>query len=1612
VHVPFWSGAGRQRVEEQLAAILGIRRVDASPLTRNILVTFDPARTDVRALLGALRGIDWPAAVPPTPIRVDTPVVPAVVSETREGGRQARIAVQGINRNPNLVRRVIDTLHRLQGVRVRVKPLTGHVVIEYDQRRVVFDDVMAKIAHLDLPEGPGEDRPAHPLDPGPLLQGITRTLGSLIGLLAITARRLANPTPAISNGTGWAPNAVGVTHLIQAFPFVRTSLQRVMGRNAASLVPSVLSIAATAVANFPLGMLVCGVEAVIFLTEVTARRAAWRRYQEGLESAPSIEPGAVVRIEPGMSMPRTARVIEGIGTATGASGLPSPVAPGDTVPAGAVMYGGPFVVELQEGEPFTPQPRPAPLAPGMYDHYHRYGGAATLAFAVLAAFRTGSLTRIFEALLLTNPRTAVVGLEAANLQAATRALRGGMTVVGTRPERQILLPKVVLLDGPQLLTDGLEVVDVVPLVADLGFDDLLGLAEAVSAAAGSPWGDLFPTHGQFRGTGGEFTGLWASASIGGDRHILGPPEDDPELPDWFEEEHRAGYLLSLFRESDQRTLGYIALRRRLREGIDRLVATCQRLGVTLELVPATAPLAAQVVAARTGLQVARTANTLTAIDDYQRTGAAVMLVSDHAGAEAGFAACDLAVGILSRHTGEFPARADLLAPDLRAVADLLDTAARRQAVVDNSVLLSVAANVLGGVFSLFQGTLGVERATYGIHLAAVAAMGIGWARLRGGHRPRSTLAFLADPRPERWGRTSTLEVLRAFTTTPAGLTRAEAASRRPPTVPTGMGDAFLNALFNQLRAPITCVLAGGACLTLVLGQPLNTAVIALTISLNVAAGIWQEREIGMAAEALSRMGAGSARLLRDGETTTVPVAEVVPGDILVLAPGDRVAADARLLETAGLEVGEAALTGESLPVVKGPDANAESDRIILEGSDIIAGTGRAVVVAVGKYTRLGATTAALSVDKGEVSPMGLRLGQILNVALPLSFSGGAVAGLAGWVWGNPWMNQLTIGVTTALSAIPEGLPLLAGVGQAGAARRLSHRGVLVRRIAAVEALGRVDVACTDKTGTLTEGRLAVRVIADETDEAAMPGPLTPELRRLLLTAGLACPHPDAPFATTHPTDFAVIHVAHGAGLGNELRAERLGEVPFDSARAYYISRVAGRVCAKGAPERLLARCTHFRRNGALVPFCDIDRTEWLIRVTAFAERGMRVLLVVEGPADANLYDPRGLTAVGFIGITDPLRASVPDAVRRCQAAGVRVLMLTGDHPATGRTIAREAGLFAAGRSEVVRASELASLSDDELDHRLQRISVIARAAPLDKLRIVQSLQRRGHVVAMTGDGVNDAPALRLADVGVAMGKSGTEVARQASDVVLLEDDFAALVEALVEGRGFWGNMRNALGLLLGGNTGELGLIVGGSLLGFGPPLNPVQILLVNLITDALPCVAVVLQGPQHRNLAGLAREGVSALDRSIRMDVIRRGIATALPSLAAYALMRGMGGVEPASAVGFASVISTQLAQTIDMGRVEGTLSKSVASAVAGSLALMAGCIVVPPVAGVFGLVSPGVAGWGLIGASAAGAVVVSRAIPHGALDAALALAQRAIPGRLAIGTTAPKLLLPSTPLA
>jgi calcium-translocating P-type ATPase len=1576
VHLRRWSGRGARPLESRLGACPGVRSVEANPWTGNVLIVFDPGATNADALLGALR--DFPPNLPP-PHDQPAPPGPPTARE-----KLARIPVRGLDRDPRLARRVVQHLQRSHGIRALARPLTSHVLVQYDERRVFLEEVIASLAHLELPSLPGEDLPLHPLDPLPLRQGVSRAVGALLGLGLVTFRRL-NAGPAAANGGGLAAWAAGVINLLQGLPPVREWLEKRMDRNTVDLVMSGLGIVALTLADSPLGLVVAGVEALVLIGEVTARRAAWRRYEESLPGFSAAEAGTMIRLEAGMRVPADARVVEGTGTATAASGLPTPLAPDSIAPAGAELSGGPFVLELQGGKAFEQRPRPAPPTPTRYDQYHRVGPPLALALTAFAAFRTLSLTRALETLLLLNPRTAVIGREVANLTAAARVLRGGLTVVGSRHDRVLRLPDALLVREPRLLTSGLEVAVLLALENPAAAPAVMALAAGVSAAARSPWGNVFPARRPVHATEGTFNGLWATAVVDGEKYYLGPPEDPPPVLEAYRSTHQGGTMLELRRYDAEQAIGFVALRPRLRDGVEHLLRTCQRLGVRLELLPGDAPAVAQAIAWRAGLTLTPAADAVTAVRQRQQTGAVVALLSDSAAAAEAFAACDLAIGLAHGYAGDFPARTDLLAPDLRAVADLLEAGARRDRAVRDGVALSVVSNAVGAALSLFGGEVGAERASWGVYLTALAAVGAALFRSRGALRPESVLGYLADPHPERWGRRSPAEVLRAFNSTAWGLTSADADARTlPVAVPSGR-DWLLGALRNQLRTPITSILAGGACLTLVLGQPLNTALLGLTISVNVAVGVWQEREVGRAADELRRLTAGVARVWRDGRVRTLEPGDIVPGDVLQLAPGDRVPADARLLSASGLEIAEAALTGESLPVAKGPDEHADADRIVLQGTDVVAGTGRAVVVAVGRHTRMGATAASLNVERHDDSPMGTRLGQILRIALPVAFGGGALAGVAGLLYGAAPAAQLTVGVTTALSAIPEGLPLLAGVGQAGVARRLSERRALVRRVAAIEALGRVDVLCTDKTGTLTEGRLVLRLLADQDEEVRLPAPLPPHFRRLLLAAALASPHPDAPPGTTHPTDLSVVRAALEAGLGDAMREPRKAVVPFDSTRAYYAALLADRLCVKGAPERIVPRCTHLRRAGGVVPLDAAGQVALLERGAGLAEGGLRVLLVAEGPPEANPQNPQGLTALGFVGISDPLRPTVRGTVERCRAAGIRILILTGDHPSTARAIAGEAGLRTPGYDGVVRADELAGLDADELGSCLEGVAVVARATPLDKLRIIEGLQRRGHVVAMTGDGVNDAPSLRLADVGVAMGRSGTEVARQAADLVLTEDDFATLVEALVEGRGFWRNMRNALALLLGGNVGEVGLGVGASLMGFGPPLNAAQILIVNMITDALPSLAVVLQRPHHRNLAGLSREGLSALDKGLRRDVIRRGVATGVPSLAAFLLMQATGRQAEAGSVAFTSVVTTQLAQTLEVGRVEGLLSPQVLGAVAGSLAVLLGTVTIPPLRNVLGLQMPSPFGWAAIAAASGSAVVISRAISAltGAFEAA-----------------------------
>jgi cation-transporting ATPase I len=1562
IHAPEWTQAPG-RLEQRLRALEGVERVQASALTGNVLVCFDAARLERDRVLALLADFE-PRNVASDEPTVESPPGPSAVVRPEAGPHgRARITVSGLDRDPQLARRVEERLEARPDVkRARASPLTGRVLVEFSRRVTDSDDLLNEVAKLQLAPRPGEDRPEHPLDPGPLMQSAARLIGAGLGLALLGLRKAMRVEVSLVRSHVPA-HVAGTIGVAEGLPPARAALRKLLGRDRAQLLIGAASITSLTLAGSPVGLAVTAASALRLLTEVRARRAAWLAYEERLKDAVEAVPGAVVRLEAGDRVPLRGRILEGSGTAICADALPDCVCPGEELEAGARVFGGPFVVELEGDEGFVPQPRPAPPSPSALDRYASRMAAISLGYAALSVVLTRSLRSAFPALLLVSPRSAFIGVEGADTAASARVLRAGATVVGTRPERPVCRPDVVVIDGPRTLAEGVELARVVGL--DGGDDDALeDLARAVASAAGSPWGRALSAGGRSDAEDGDFDGEAAWATVDGERYRLGTLEEAGDHPAAVSGRDRGEELLALCDES-RCDLAVVALQPRLAPGVEELLETCRRRGVELVLLERGDRRAARAVARRAGAELALEADLADLVRDRQRDGSRVAVVSDSAEAREAFDACDLAIAVTTGRTARFPARADLLAPDLRTVAAIVETGARRDAAGNASVALSACANVAGGAWGL-TGAPGIARAGYATYSAAVGALGAGYLMLRGGERPRSVAERLVDPRPERWGRRSTDEVLEALHSRSEGLTSDEVRGRREQRPSTERRNPLLDAVIDQVRSPLTGVLAAGAVVSLSLGAVADVAIIAAAIGANIAVGTWQERQAGRAAEALERLGSVEAKVLRDGEPVCVPAEEVVRGDILLLGSGDRVVADARLLEADALEVDEAALTGESLPVTKGPDMPADADRVVLEGSDVTVGTGRAVVLAVGAGTRMGATAAALAIDETRESPLGRRLGELFHQGLPVLLMGGALVTASGVLWGRPLLDQLAIGASIAVAAVPEGLPLLAGVAQAGVARRLARRHALVRRLAAVEALGRVDVAACDKTGTLTEGRLAVSTVAfADGEDAAFPGELPAHLEEVLLVAGLASPPRDE--AAAHPTDVAVVEAAHEAGVG-ELESERAHEAPFEPARAFHATEAGGRLCVKGAAEVLAPRCTAARRGDERSQLDEEGRERLLATAEDMSGRGLRVLLVCEGSTGGDVEEPRELTALGFLGIADPIRDDVPDAVRRCREAGVRLIMLTGDHPATATAIAAEAGLEN-GDADVLTGAELGDLDDSELDERLEQASVIARITPLDKVRIVESLRRRGHTVAMTGDGVNDAPALRLADVGVAMGRDGTEVARQAGDVVLADDDFATLVEALIEGRGFWQNMRRALALLLGGNLGEIGLMVGASMLGRASPMGTRQILAVNLVSDVLPAVSVAVQPPEHRELAGLAREGTAALDRPLQLEILRRGAATALPALGAY-VVADRARLQPQT-VAFTSIVSTQLAQTLQLGRHAGGMSGSVAAAVAGTAALLALTVTLPSLQGFFGLAAPSLAALALVGGAAGAAVVI-----------------------------------------
>ncbi len=791
-----------------------------------------------------------------------------------------------------------------------------------------------------------------------------------------------------------------------------------------------------------------------------------------------------------------------------------------------------------------------------------------------------------------------------------------------------------------------------------------------------------------------------------------------------------------------------------------------------------------------------------------------------------------------------------------------------------------------------------------------------------------------------WHAISSGEALVALgTSRGAGLSNEDAQARLDECGPNSLAEPARRTLLQQFAAQfkefLVVLLLISAGVSAAVGEVEDALVIAVIVVLNAVIGVAQERRAENALDALKKMASPRARVVRSGQPRLVEASNLVPGDIILIEAGDSVPADARLVESAMLKLDESSLTGESVPVDQNADVILDEDvplgdrvNMVHMGSSVTYGRGVAVVAATGMSTQMGRIAAMLQEAEQETTPLQRKLeilGKKLGMAALLMCAGVFIAGLAR---GEGAFDMFLTAVSLAVAAIPEGLPAIVTIVMAIGVQRMAARNAIIRHLPAVETLGSADVICSDKTGTLTANQMTVRRLyvpgraIDVTGDgnsrlgslleagSDVLAPLDASVSRML-TCAILCSDAkvrDAGDADQlemigDPTEGAIVAAGLKAGIDQAKLAQwapRTAELPFESERKRMttIHRLPESylVCTKGAFDEVLRVCTRVYLGGVAAPLTDDIRDDFRRANAEMAGKALRVL----GVAQRELEDipsqisveavESDLVFLGLVGMQDPPRPEARDAVRECFNAGITPVMITGDHKDTALAIARDVGIMTGG-AVAVTGSELSRMPDDELDRIVDRVRVYARVAPEHKVRIVDAWRRRGHVVAMTGDGVNDAPALRRADIGAAMGITGTDVAKSAADMILTDDNFATIVAAVREGRVVFDNIRKSVQYLVSCNIGEIIVIFAAILLGLPRPLLPIQILWLNLITDGLPALALGVDPPERDLMRRKPRgRNGSVLDRASSVRLIIYGVSVAGLGLMSFAMGLGWPG--------------------------------------------------------------------------------------------------------------------------
>lgn len=801
---------------------------------------------------------------------------------------------------------------------------------------------------------------------------------------------------------------------------------------------------------------------------------------------------------------------------------------------------------------------------------------------------------------------------------------------------------------------------------------------------------------------------------------------------------------------------------------------------------------------------------------------------------------------------------------------------------------------------------------------------------------------------------------------PEGLSASQVKKQQkkygPNTLPPPPKRSGAALFFGQYKDLLTLILLAATAVSLLLGEWMDAVTIGIIVLCNGILGFIQEFRTEKTLEALQALSAPTAQVLREGVPVTVPAQEVTVGDILLLEAGCRVAADGVVLESIGLSAEESLLTGEAEAVSKQaadlpyPENELHQPGRVYMGSTIAAGRGRALVTHIGSHTQMGAIAGMLKQTQSPPTPLQQRLSKLGRwIALGCVGICGAVS-LIGLIRGEDPLSMLLTGLSLAVAAVPEGLPAIVTISLAIAVKRMVKQNALVRKLPSVETLGTVNVICTDKTGTLTQNKMKVTHLYDLSEIRTLDGPLSQAGKELLgKTAACLNVAQTKEGFQGDPTETALAECAQTLGI--YYPGQRLGEIPFDSKRRRMTVAQfwEGRriLITKGAPEAVIPYCT--RWGGEEIPFTEADRRAVFAAAEAMSQKGLRVLAAAWRPQQEGELGEQDLILLGLVGLSDPPRPEVKQAVEDCRTGGIRTVMITGDHALTAKAIAAQVGIDP--NAKPITGQKLERMDDASLEEAVKTATVFARVTPAHKLRIVKALQKSGSRVAMTGDGVNDAPAVKQAEVGVAMGQGGTDVTRQAADLVLLDDNFATLAKAVKEGRVIYQNIRKFIRYLISCNIGEVCCMLFSMLMGWPVVLLPIQILFVNLLTDGLPAMALGLDpaedGVMHRPPRN-PKEGV--FSDGLGFTVAVRGVAIALSTLASFSVVWGQTGDLTLARTGaLFTLIFTQLmnvfeckSETLPFWKIHLGNNKKLILAALSSLTCLILVMVLPVFQGIF----------------------------------------------------------------